>query len=175
MKQVITDPPDLPTGSAAGSSSGVQAGMPGTQTMNTEKWHRTEVVPQVSDTDYGGGIYHGKYFALYNQARDRFLADLGVSYLSLMNQGLNLSVAELHTRFFKPVFYGEEIHVLTRVSWLRTRSLGVIQKMIATDHETGETALKNQVELNLVCTNDKAEAVPFPKRLAEAIRGHYRV
>ena len=48
MKQVIPDPLDLP----------------GTQAIETEKWHHAQVVPQVADTDYGGGIYHGKYFAL---------------------------------------------------------------------------------------------------------------
>ncbi len=162
MKQVIPDPLYLP----------------GTQAIETEKWHQTQVVPQVADTDYGGGVYHGKYFALYNQARDTFMADLGVSYRSLMNLGMNLSVAELHTRFFKPVFYGEDIRVHTRISWMRTRSLGVIQKMMAIDPaagnpEAGEPILKNEVDLNLVCTNDKAAAVPLPDQLTRAILDFY--
>ncbi len=157
MKQVIPDPLDLP----------------GTQAIETEKWHRTQVVPQVADTDYGGGVYHGKYFALYNQARDTFLTDLGIPYFSLMNLGLNLSVAELHTRFFKPVFYGEDIRVHTQVLWMRTRSMGIAQKMLAIDPEARESILKNEVELNLVCTNSKAEAVSLPQNLTGAIRTYY--
>jgi len=157
MKQVIDAPPELP----------------GTQIINTKKMHKTRIIPQVSDTDYGGGIYHGKYFALYNQARDLFLETLGVPYITLMNHGLNLSVAELHTRFAKPVFYGDFIMVHTRISWIRTRSFGVVQKMICIDRENRKEILKNQVEMNLVCTNDASEAVCLPKGLTDAVHAYY--
>lgn len=139
-----------------------------------KKWHKTRILPQISDTDYGGGIYHGKYFALYNQARDLFLEDLGIPYLSLMNQGLNLSVAELHTRFHKPVFYGDMIMVHTRISWVRNQSFGVIQKMICIYPDDKSHILKNQVELNLVCTHGETGAVPLPKRFKDAVQAYYK-
>ncbi len=146
---------------------------PQTQVIKNHHWHQTPIVPQVADTDYGGGIYHGKYFALYNQARDLFLTDIGVSYLSLMDQGLNLSVAELHTRFLKPIRYGEIIQVNTRISWYRTRSLGIIQRMypIAPKNQIGSP--RNETELNLVCTNNNGEAQPLPHNLVKAIRSYY--
>ncbi|WDP88342.1 MAG: acyl-CoA thioesterase [Desulfobacter sp.] len=145
-----------------------------THILSPEKWHLARVVPQVSDTDYGGGIYHGKYFALYNQARDIFMADLGVPYLSLMDRGVNLSVAELHTRFFKPVFYGDLVVVHTRISWLRSRSFGVEQKMVCTDERTKTDILANQVEMNLVCTGKGAGAQPLPADLRRGILDYYR-
>ena len=147
--------------------------IPKTQVMKNQKWHQTPIVPQVADTDYGGGIYHGKYFALYNQARDLFLTDIGVSYLSLMDQGLNLSVAELHTRFLKPIRYGEIIHVNTKISWYRTKSMGIIQQMICPAPEDGIDRPRNEVELNLVCTNNKGIATPLPHVLVQAIKSYY--
>ncbi len=157
MRQAIDPPSEHPT----------------TQTINTIKWHKTRIVPQVSDTDYGGGIYHGNYFALYNQARDLFLETIGVPYITLMNHGLNLSVAELHTRFHKPVFYGDYIMVHTRIAWVRQQSFGVVQKMICLDTETRKEILKNQVEINLVCTNDEAQAVVLPSILKAAVDAYY--
>ncbi|HCY83812.1 MAG TPA: hypothetical protein DHV36_01625 [Desulfobacteraceae bacterium] len=157
MMQVIEKPLDLP----------------GTRTVVLDRWHRCPVTVQVADTDYGGGVYHGTYFALYNQARDVFMEDLGVSYFSLMNQGMNLSVAELHTRYLKPVRYGENIQVLTRISWLRSRSMGVVQKMVSVLPDTEEEILKNQVEMNLVCTDTKIGAVPLPEKLVKAIQTYY--
>lgn len=147
--------------------------LPGTRTIVSDLWHRSPVAIQVADTDYGGGVYHGKYFALYNQARDVFMEDLGVSYFSLMNKGMNLSVAELHTRYLKPVSYGELIEVLTRISWLRSRSMGVVQQMVSVDPDTGEEILKNQVEMNLVCTGTKIGAVPLPDELLHAFEQYY--
>ncbi len=137
------------------------------------KWHKTRIVPQVSDTDYGGGIYHGKYFALYNQARDLFFEKLGVPYINLMNRGLHLTVAELHTRFHKPIFYGDFIMVHTRISWMRNRSFGVVQKMICIDIKTREKLLKNQVEINLVCINATSETTRLPEELTEAVHAYY--
>lgn len=157
MKQVIDEPLDRP----------------GTRAVTANRWHRCRIVVQVSDTDYGGGVYHGQYFALYNQARDRFMEDLGVPYLSLMKQGLNLSVAELHTRFLTSVRYGEDIRVLTRISWLRFRSLGMTQKMVSLDPDTREETLSNQVEMNLVCTSAATGTAPLPGRLTHAVQRYY--
>ncbi|MDD9305019.1 MAG: acyl-CoA thioesterase [Desulfobacter sp.] len=143
----------------------------GTLTIDRIKWHKTRVIVQVSDTDYGGGVYHGKYFALYNQARDQFMADLGFPYLSLMTQDMNLSVAELHTRFLKPLMYGETPVIHTRVSWLRTKSLGIVQQMFTM--ESCAPLLKNQVEMNLVCTNARSEPVALPNKLKSIFMNYY--
>ena len=141
-------------------------------TIDSVKWHKVSVTVQVSDTDYGGGVYHGRYFSLYHQARDRFIEDLGVSCISLIQQGLALSVAELHTFFVKSVFYGDAIEIQTRVLWLGNRSMGVAQDMFGTDPVTGETTLRNRVEMNIVGTC-KGKAVPLPERLVLAIKAYY--
>ena len=157
MKQVIQNPLDRP----------------GTRVVVSERWHRTSLAVQVADTDYGGCVYHGRYFALYNQARDVFLDTLGVSYFSLMKRGMNLSVAETHARYLKPVSYGEDAWVLTKISWLRSRSLGVIQKMVTMAPDKKSDILKNQVEMNLVCINTDSGAVPLPDDFINAVRLYY--
>ena len=140
---------------------------------DTFKWHRSRITVQVSDTDHGGGVYHGRYFALYNTARDAFFADMGIPYLSLINAGLNLSIAELHTRYIKPVYYGDAIMVWTRISWMRDRSLGIIQKMMCDPPASRETRLKNRVEINLVCTDSDGQAVCLPAQFVRAVETYY--
>lgn len=139
------------------------------KTFDTPIFHRAFVVPQVSDTDYGSGVYHGRYFALYNQARDQFLADLGVSYPALMKQDMHLTVAELNCKYMKPVFYSERILVLSRVTWLRSRSLGVFQQMVLEDDTEDAPVIKNEVAFSLVCVNSKGKAVSLPRDLTRAI------
>lgn len=138
------------------------------QNITAKNWHKTRVVPQVADTDYGGGIYHGRYFNLYNIARDIFLEDIGVPYRSLMDQEINLSVAQVHTRYYKSVFYGDRLIVHTRVVWIRTRSFAVEQKMVCTDPDSGQDVLKNEMTMNLVCTG-RSGAVTIPERLKRAM------
>ncbi|MCP3943184.1 MAG: acyl-CoA thioesterase [Desulfobacteraceae bacterium] len=144
-----------------------------TQIIENHKFHESIIIPQVSDTDYAGGVYHGKYFALYNQARDQFLSEIRVSYLWLMKQGFNLSVVQLQSVYLKPISYGEKVIVNTRVSWYRTKSLGFIQQMMAKDENSDAMIIKNKVELNLVCTNSGGQAVLLPNRLIEAITTYY--
>ena len=146
----------------------------GKQIIDPVKWHRTSVTVQVSDTDYGGGVYHGRYFSLYHQARDQFMADLGVTALSLMRQDLVLSVVELHTFFVKPVFYGDLLEIRTRFLWLGNRSMGMAQEMFGTDSETGDTTLRNRVEINIVCSRN-GKAMTLPENLITAIKTFYDI
>lgn len=135
-------------------------------------WHTTSVGVQVADTDYGGGVYHGRYFNLFHQARDRFWEDLGVSTLDLMHQGLDLTVAELHTVFLESVFYGDCLEVKTRVLWFRDKSLGVAQQIMGADPLSGHASLRTQAEMNLVCTT-RGKAVPLPGELKQAVKTFY--
>ena len=136
------------------------------------RWHTAKVTVQVSDTDYGGGVYHGRYFSIYHQARDKFWQDVGVSTLSLIQQGLDLTVAELHTVFLESVFYGDRLEIKTRVLWYREKSMGLAQEIIGCSPNASQATPRAKTEINLVCTA-KGEAVPLPGQLIRAIRAYY--
>ncbi|THB78718.1 MAG: acyl-CoA thioesterase [Desulfobacteraceae bacterium] len=136
-------------------------------TVENPRFHICPIQIQVADTDYGGGVYHGRYLALYNQARDRFMDDMGVSYHSLMKRDIHLTIAETRCKFLRRVSYGETIHVHSTIQWYRNKSLGFYQKMVAMPH--GADPLdKNEVWINAVCVSSGC-AVEIPSDLIDAI------
>lgn len=139
--------------------------------IETKRIHRVRITPQVADTDYGGGVYHGRYLALYNQARDDFMYELGTPYSWFMEQGLGLTVAEANCRYLLPVHYRDEVWVTTRVAWYRVKSIGFVQEM-EIKKET-ETLLANGLEINLVCVKFGRESVPLPEEMIQAIDLYY--
>jgi len=136
------------------------------------RWHTAQVAVQVSDTDYGGGVYHGRYFNLYDQARDQFWEAIGIPTLSLMQKGIDLTVAELHTTFIESVFYGDRLDIRTRVLWYRQKSLGIAQEIIGLSPDAGQATLRAKTEMNLVCTT-KGKAVALPGELLRALHAYY--
>lgn len=141
--------------------------------IETQQVHRVRVTPQVADTDYGGGVYHGRYLALYNQARDDFMQDLGTSYAWFMEKGLGLTVAEIHCRYLLPVRYGQEVWVSSRVDWYRVKSLGFVQEMEIV--RRGKTHLANRLEISLVCVRSEGKAVPLPEEMIQAIARYHGI
>ncbi len=133
--------------------------------IETRHSHTTWLSPQVSDTDYGGGVYHGRYFAIYNQARDQFISDMGFPYQDLMAQGLHLAVAQINCQYLLPIRYAEKIKISSRVSWYRSKSLGMVQKMESHDGQT----IRNRMEINLVCVDSSGASVVLPQKLTRAI------
>lgn len=144
------------------------------QEIETTLWHTAHIRVQVADTDYGGGVYHGRYFNLFHQARDCFWEDLGVSTLSLKQQGLDLTVAELHTSFLASVYYGDRLDVRTRVVWYREKSMGVTQEIMGTSPDSEISTLRCRTEMNLVSTT-RGKAVPLPDHLIQAITSFYGI
>lgn len=150
--------------------------------IQTLRWHTARVGVQVSDTDYGGGVYHGRYFNLFHQARDQFWTDLGISTLALKQQGFDLTVAELHTAFIRSVYYGDRLTIQTRILWFREKSMGVAQEMEGmgpdmgpdVTSEPGLPTLRCQTEMNLVCTT-RGKAVPLPPELIAAVTAFYGI
>lgn len=142
--------------------------------FNQVPFHYSPVVPQVADTDYGGGVYHGKYIALYNQARDMFLEELGMPYRHLMDRGMNLTVAQLTCRYLKPVSYGRTLMVGTKVVWYGTKSICMLHE-IRLEQADGEPdpAVRNEMEIVLVATSKNRKSIPLPSGLIDAVERYY--
>ncbi len=130
------------------------------------KYHIAQVIPTVSDTDFGHGVYHGRYFALYDQARDNFFYDLGVPYRSLMKRNIYLVVAQLECKYCRPIFYDQRISVFTKLTWIKSKSFGIYQKMI--EETPDELQLKNEANFVFVCTNTQKETIKIPNDLITA-------
>ncbi|MFC3197970.1 acyl-CoA thioesterase [Parapedobacter deserti] len=71
----------------------------------------TKLRIRYAETDQMGYVYYGNYATFYEVGRVEMFRSLGFSYKALEDSGIMMPVMELHSRFFKPATYDEEITV----------------------------------------------------------------
>ncbi len=130
--------------------------------------HITPMRVPLHEVDLGMAVYHGNYYHLFQIARDEFLRDMGFSYRQIMSLGLHLTIVEARCEYRKPLHYDEAILVHTWPVWVKTRSLGLDQK-ITRPIESGDQVLCTRLGLNLVCVTFEGKATRLPKELQTCI------
>ncbi len=123
------------------------------------------------EVDLGMAVYHGNYYHLFQVARDEFLRDMGFPYRQIMSLGLHLTIVEAGCEYRKPLHYDDTIHVHTWPVWVKTRSVGLEQK-ITRPSESGDPVLCTRLSLNFVCVTFEGKAVCLPKELRTGIEQH---
>ena len=68
-----------------------------------------------SDTDKMGYMYYGQYAKYLEMGRVEALRSLGLSYKSMEGSGVMMPVLELNLKYIKPLFYDDEITLITKV------------------------------------------------------------
>ena len=63
------------------------------------------------ETDQMGVVYHGNYATYCEVARVEFFREMGLPYKQLEESGIMLPVVELNTKFVKPAYYDEVLHI----------------------------------------------------------------
>ncbi len=129
-------------------------------TFDPIRFHTADLSVPLHEIDLGQAVYHGNYYHFYNQARDAFFRDTGFAYSLFMERKMHLTVAELSTRFLKSLRYEDHLTIRTGISWWRTRSLGIVQKIERV--EDGEPALCSEAEFSMVCVDFDGNARPLP-------------
>ncbi len=117
------------------------------------------------EVDIGQAVYHGNYYHFFEQAREALLRDAGFSYARLMEQRLHLAVVEAHCRYRQPVRYDDHLEILTRIPWIKSRSVQFHQQLILT--ATGKLA--TEATINTVCINFEGKPVPLPEEFRAAL------
>lgn len=132
-------------------------------------WHKTTMRVPMYDVDLGMAVYHGSYYHLYQIGRDEFLRDIGIPYTRIMALGHHLTIVEANCKYRKPLHYDEAIEVQSRVTWIKTRSLGVEQRIMRQE-DSGDIVLCNELSLSLVCITLEGKAVRLPGELLDCLR-----
>ena len=68
-----------------------------------------------SDTDKMGYMYYGQYAKYLEMGRVEALRSLGLSYKSMEETGVFLPVSDLKLEYLKPLYYDEEVSLITKV------------------------------------------------------------
>jgi acyl-CoA thioester hydrolase len=73
--------------------------------------HQTEVVVRFNEADPLGIVWHGHYLRYFEDGRESFGKQYGISYLDFYQQGLAVPVVSVHCDFKKPLRYGNSVVV----------------------------------------------------------------
>ncbi len=77
------------------------------------KSHLTNVKVRYAETDQMGVVYHGNYAQYLEIARIDWLANIGISYKKMEEEGVMLPVYELKLRFKKSAKFDDDLKIET--------------------------------------------------------------
>lgn len=75
------------------------------------KTQQTYVKVRYSETDQMGVVHHGNYAQYLEIARLEWLAQFGISYKSMEEQGVMLPVYEMQFKFIKPAKFDDVLRI----------------------------------------------------------------
>lgn len=112
--------------------------------------------------DTGGVVYNGRYFDIYNQARDEHMRDCGYPYTRLNSEAeCHLAVVDAAIQYKLPVFYDDLVEIVTGIDRIGSSSITFNQAM----YKNGKELLCNRARFVMVCTSAGFTARKIPKDL----------
>ena len=73
--------------------------------------NKKEVTVRFNEADPLGIVWHGHYIRYFEDGREAFGKEYGISYLDFYHQGLAVPIVSVHCDFKKPLRYGNEVIV----------------------------------------------------------------
>jgi acyl-CoA thioester hydrolase len=77
------------------------------------KFHETYIRVRYGETDQMAVVYHGNYAAYLEEARTKWLRDMGVLYKKMEETGIALPVTSISFKFKKSALYDDVLRVKT--------------------------------------------------------------
>lgn len=73
--------------------------------------HRTEVAVRFNEADPLGIVWHGHYIRYFEDGREAFGKQFGISYLDFYGHGLAVPIVSVNCDYKKPLKYGDAVIV----------------------------------------------------------------
>lgn len=75
--------------------------------------HQTEVAVRFNEADPLGIVWHGHYVRYFEDGREAFGKQFGISYLDFYSNGLAVPIVSVQCDYKKPLKYGDSVVVET--------------------------------------------------------------
>ena len=123
--------------------------------------------------DFGGVLYHARYFHLYELAREEWLKAHDIPYSGLVAAGQHLPVAETRVQYIAPVYYDEPLTVYCWATDLRRVSAIMNYELIARTDSSLRLVNRAWTRHTLVQKiGSTFKVIPFSRELRGAMEAH---
>ena len=120
-----------------------------------------------AETDQMGVAYHAHYLVWCEIGRTDFIRDQGITYAELERRGHLLAVAEASVRYAASARYDDAIRVETRLSAVKSRTLGFAYEIHRDDPDPALLATATTTLISL-------DRDGVPRRLPDAVLDLFR-
>jgi len=120
------------------------------------------------ETDQMGVVHHANFILYLEEARTRFMEELGQSYAALERAGIGLPVRSLSISYRSAARFGEELTVAVWVAQLSKASVTFGYQLRC----IGDDRLIADAEVELACTKlapGALKVTPLPEALRDAL------
>ena len=94
----------------------------------------SKVLPRYAETDQMGVVHHSVYAIWYEEARTKFLNDVGLPYDTIEKEGVLSVMVELTSNYKKPAYYNQEIEIHTTLVELTPAKFTCKYELFRKDH-----------------------------------------
>ena len=124
-----------------------------------------EIPVRFSETDAMGVVWHGNYLKFFEDAREKFGMDYGISYMDAFNAGYYTPIVKSDINHKASVYYGQKVKV--RAIFEQHASSKVIFRYEVHNLETGELAAVGSTTQVFLGIEDRLLELIKPKFFAE--------
>ena len=119
------------------------------------RWH---------ECDQQGVVFNAHYLAFFDMAITELFREAVGGYLSMVEDGVDLVVAEVRIRYRAPLRFDDEFDIAVRVAKLGTTSM---HTELAVEHD-GQTAAEGELR-HVFVDPAKGEKMPIPDSVRAAL------
>jgi acyl-CoA thioester hydrolase len=117
------------------------------------------------DTDAEGVVYYGNYMRFLEEARTKFIEDLGFNLKKLSENGYLFAIRKQEIEYKAPIYYGEIIEIRTKVEELTPYRIRFYYEIYNSENKRTTIA-----RTDMVCITEKFNLNEIPNELSEKIK-----
>lgn len=115
-------------------------------------------------TDCGGVVYYANYLKFLEEARTEFFESKGISIKELVKQGVQFMVARQEIDYKAPAFYGDILHIDTRLA-----QVSGVKLEFEYDIKNQDGQLVCSAKTVVACVDAEFKPKPIPEELRRQI------
>jgi acyl-CoA thioester hydrolase len=117
------------------------------------------------DTDAEGVVYYGNYLKFFEEARTKFIEDMGFNLKELSDRGYIFAIKKQEVDYRAPIYYGEIIEIKTKVEEITPYRIRFYYEILNSKGQKTTIA-----RTDMVCINRNFHLNEIPQNMIKAIK-----